>query len=64
MTLKPSQTDLSIKSYDKNSARNGLPSAVAKLTLPLRDAFLTTRRSQGLVLNGSRELQFELIYRD
>ena len=36
MTPKPSQTDLSIKSYDKNSARNGLPSAAAKLTPPLR----------------------------
>ena len=37
MTPKPSQTDLSIKSYDKNSAKNGLPSAAAKLTPPLRD---------------------------
>ena len=36
MTPKPSQTDLSIKSYDKNSARNGLPSAAAKLTPPLK----------------------------
>jgi hypothetical protein len=32
MTPKSSQTDLSIKSYDKDSAKNGLPSAAAKLT--------------------------------
>ena len=39
MTPKPSQTDLSIKSCDKNSARNGLPSAAAKLTSPLKFAY-------------------------
>ena len=38
MTQKPSQTDLSIKSYDKNSARNGLPNAAAELTPPLTDS--------------------------
>lgn len=42
--------------------RSSIPKKLSKIYL--RNAFLTTRNFQELVLNGSRELHFELIYQD